>query len=119
MRYAAWVGLMNHREPGEDSTFRDSMRQIVSMPRHPRRAYAIQMLKGPAFPERLAYLWDWVREIRNGLGADMNGLASLTWAAVSAWSHQTDERPKPHEVRAIFMLGAILRNPRAMEPSNG
>lgn len=76
--------------------------------------HAKRMLAGPRLPRQLAYLWTWLMELRAGLPIDgLNGLPRLTWTALQAWSQLTGTTPRPHEVRALFVLDDAVRNPPA------
>lgn len=68
-------------------------------------AAAILSLEAPEFPDALAYLWDWHRELRMGVREMM------TWTDLVAWCQQMHAEPKPREVEALFYLDVIYRHP--------
>lgn len=74
-------------------------------------ARGLALLTGPEMPEQLEYLWGWFCELSAGRGEGMSGAAPLTYASIDAWSRLTDTAIAPHEVRAIFELDVVTRNP--------
>ena len=78
---------------------------------------AIAALEEPPFPDAIDYLWRWCLELRQGLGAGMDGLASITWTALDAWARRTHRKPRPHEVEALFAIDGALRE-GAATPTN-
>jgi hypothetical protein len=73
------------------------------------------MLKGPECPPAFEYLWIWYMELRVGAGEGLNGIAPLTWTEVESWSHLTRTLPYPHEIKALFQLDLVARNPEAFK----
>ena len=115
MTFARFQTAMNHTD--EDGVVYRAQLEASARAGNP---LAITKLVEPPFPDPLRYLWDWCLEIRQGLGADINGLASLTWNALDAWARRTRRRPKPYEVAALFALDGVLRErgePSAAEPA--
>jgi hypothetical protein len=104
MTYARFHAAMMHTE--QDGAPR---RAHLEASARAGNAFAIEALREPQFPDALSYLWEWCLEIRQGLGAGMDGLAALTWVALDAWARRTRREPEPHEVQALFALDGALR----------
>lgn len=79
---------------------------------------ARRALQGPPRPIALEYLWSWFMELRVGAGEGMKGIAPLTWTEVYAWARMVQTRPYPHEVKALFELDLVARNPESLEEKN-
>jgi hypothetical protein len=110
VRYVAWdVEMSTPNEEG--ATLRDALRELARR----GRTDVLEKLNGPRLPRTVRYLLDWTRDIRRGVGRDTNGLAPLTWVSLDAWARHTDHQPAPHEVDAIFLLDAVMRDPSIAE----
>lgn len=72
---------------------------------------SIAALNGPECPEELKYLVDWCYLLfaRSGVSAD--GVAPLSYTTIEAWSRLSGNEVDPHEVEALMLLDAALRNP--------
>ncbi len=68
---------------------------------------AIKALTEPVFPEPIGYLWQWLLEIRQGLG-EMGG---LTWGVIRAWQKTMHRSPRWYDVEALFLVNAALQSP--------
>lgn len=88
-------------------TPRDRTRQLVRRGRSDLQ----RDLDGPSFPPALRYLWEWANEVRRGLGTGFDGINSLSWVALDAWSRHTGHTPAPHEIEALFDLDFAMRKP--------
>lgn len=74
-------------------------------------ATAEAALEGPPYPEPLRALHGWAMELVGRSGADLNGLAPLTYGTIADWARLTGRFPRPHEVRALLLLDAAIRRP--------
>ena len=77
---------------------------------------ARRKLEGPEFPEELAYIWEWARDLHGRSGAGMAGLAPLSYQTIDAWQKLTGTVLTPLEVEALISVdGALLSagRPRA------
>jgi hypothetical protein len=110
MHYVAWSAKMN-TPIKTGGTLRDNLEVAATR----GNMVARRMLIGPARPIALEYLWSWFMELRVGAGQGFNGIAPLTWTELDAWARLTQTRPYPHEVKALFSLDLIARNPESSE----
>lgn len=111
MQFAAWDARLSAATPTGGS-----LRANLEVAASHGNAAAIQQLTPPPFPDALAYLWDWFSELAAGLGEGLHGPASLTWVALDAWARRTGTAPRPDEVKALFTLDAVTRNPDMVPP---
>lgn len=72
---------------------------------------AIARLQGPPYPEELDYLWRWAQDLHGRSGIGMAGIEPLTYSTIHSWAELTDQWPEPHEVEALILLDAVMRNP--------
>jgi hypothetical protein len=110
MRFAAWHTRMTTPDTN-GSTPRDS---YLVKARNGDHA-AIRMLEGPTFPESVGHIWDWIHDIRRGLGGGFDGLNALTWSVLESWCHLTGHTPTAEEVSALLSLDLVLRHPESMD----
>lgn len=80
-------------------------------------AEAIAKLAIPPFPDVLAYLHDWFRELSAARGEGMHGPAPITHQGIDAWARLTDRQPEPHEVHALLTLDAAWRSALRGDPT--
>lgn len=73
-----------------------------------RNETARAKLEGPAFPQRIGYLWDWTMQLHGRSGAHMSGLNPLSYTTIRDWAELTNQWPEPHEVNALIELDALL-----------
>jgi len=69
---------------------------------------ALCELEGPEFPETLAYLWDWTRELRSAPRVGVNGVEPISWADIDSWARLTGRDLATHEVQALIALDHTL-----------
>jgi hypothetical protein len=62
----------------------------------------------PECPEEVRYLVDWSYQLfgRSGVGMSVN---PLSYQTVAEWGRLTDTRIAPHEVEALMVLDAAIR----------
>lgn len=111
--FAAWFARI-HLPAKDGSIPRDSLEAAANNPRHRSHASALRTLEGPPFPVDVAYLWDWLMDIRRGLGYGMDGLNALTWTVLDAWSRMTGNKLDPDEASALLSLDAVMRSPESL-----
>lgn len=104
MEYARHEVRMSATVEGAKGTQRDHLKAAAAK----GNKGAIKALKGPEFPEALAYLWRWARELHCKSGVGMSGFLPLTYTTIADWSRLTGNNPRPYEVEALFALDAIL-----------
>jgi hypothetical protein len=110
MRYCAWNSRMNvPMKTG--GTMRDNLEQAAER----GNPVAIRLLRAPRQSIALEYLWSWFLEIRVGAGQSLSGIAPLTWTEVDAWARCAKTRPYPHEIKALFSLDIVARDPESFE----
>ena len=63
----------------------------------------------PRFPHALDYLHTWFLDLSARRTVSMGGIAPISDEQIRAWRENEDERPLPHEVRAIFALDRAWR----------
>jgi len=68
-------------------------------------------LRGPECPDSLRFLLGWLYELHARSGVGMNGMNPLTWGTIGEWSRIMGITPDADEVRALFLLDAVLLNP--------
>jgi hypothetical protein len=71
-------------------------------------ADARRKLEGPDFPEHMAHLWEWVRDLHGRSGVGMAGLAPLSHQEIEAWQRLTGIVLEPLEVEALIALDGAL-----------
>lgn len=98
---------------GEDGVTRRSHLEVAASRGN---AKAIAALEGPPYPEPLRYLHGWAMELVGRSGADMNGLAPISYGTIADWARLTGRAPAPHEIRALLRLDAAMRRP---DPEEG
>ena len=70
---------------------------------------ARRKLDGPEFPEELAYVWEWARELHGRSGVGMAGIAPLSYQTIDAWQKLTGTMLTPLDVEALIAVdGALL-----------
>jgi len=73
------------------------------------RAFYAEQLIGPAVPESLAYLRDWLFQLVGRSGVGMAGAAPLSYGTIADWARLTGNTPTPDDVEALLYLDAVLR----------
>lgn len=103
---------LNERQK-DGATLRDYLEA-----RAPRSAAARAALEGPECPEELLYLLRWGHALYGRSGVSEVGVAPLGYVTLESWARQMDvcPAPQPHEVEALMLIDAALRQPGAEEP---
>ena len=99
-----------HKRTEEGSTQRAHLEMAARMG-HAGAERAKQQLKEPPFPEELAYLWEWLMELSLARGEGWSGAAAISYSDIEAWTRLMDTHPEPHDVQALLVLDAAMRNP--------
>jgi len=71
-------------------------------------ADARRKLEGPEFPDHLAHIWEWARDLHGRSGVGMAGAAPLSYQEIAAWQRLTGIVLEPIEVEALIAVDGAL-----------
>jgi hypothetical protein len=78
---------------------------------------AREALTEPPFPEDVAYLYAWAKQLHGRSGVSMGGLLPVSHREIAAWSEVSGHVPNVVEYEALLLLDAVMANPeRAKDP---
>lgn len=69
---------------------------------------ARRKLQCPEFPEHLAHVWEWARDLHGRSGVGMTGLAPLSYQEIEAWQRLHGIALTSLEVDALIAVDAAL-----------
>jgi hypothetical protein len=79
------------------------------------KAAIAALARVPEVPQEGEYLWEYFLELSLGRGAGPMGSSSLSYRDVEAWCRLMDRRLAPHEVQAVLLIDAAIRDPGELE----
>jgi hypothetical protein len=66
---------------------------------------AQRKLHGPPLPLSVRYLWDYVREVAEGIAVSGMGSLRVTWRDIESWAAMTGRVLSPMEARCVLAAG--------------
>ena len=105
--FAEWHGQLQQRVDG--ASVREHLESVVLRAKGEAAEKAKAKLTPPAFPDALAYLWEWWLELSAARQPSQYGIAALSYVDLSAWSTLTGAKPTAWETATLLAMDRAWR----------
>lgn len=117
MAHDARLDQSSNPKVADAPTLRASWEQLRDAARARQTVHeaAEQALTAPEYPSCIEYLREWSNELYGRDGIGMSGYAPLSNKEILAWRINEGHDPSPDEIRALFRLDAVRRDPSLLD----